>query len=601
MGCVVSLFTIILLFHSLNQVASEEYYIRAYSTDVCAPSCLTLSQFVAESSYLLKSNITLIFNPGRHHLDIGLTVLNLRNISMTSRQTTAEIRCTRYSKITFSHSQDIHITNLEFVGCGGNQVVNVDKFVVRNTTFRGQENSGTALELIKTTAQIVNCIFSSNRNGKIQRFFFKYYSSYVYGQVGSAIFIANHSNVNISQSIFENNGASYYLHYGAAIFAEQQSTININASKFINNSAPFGILYSNSCSIRIEASEFRNNSVLHIILSVEYTTLVDFSGVLVLNGGSIATVEQSLFEDNSGSALSSGSSNITIKTSKFYDNFVEHGVLYTEHCNVTIQDIKLYNNSGGSMFIRDSNCSIDMSEFERNLGQAVLAIFSKVVISSCQFDNNTEFMPSLPVLSCAGSTVILINNNFTHNKASIIGAVTSRIEYYESLLIANNSAESGVAIIYLDTSQFIGHDSGNATISNNIRPLVALSSNITLMGNVRFLNNHIPQSITNSYMQEGGAITLVQSNAYLDGSCTFERNHADNGGAILSIDSKIYASGNVTIAHNVANRNGGGVYLIDSDLNCLNVSIFTLLHITLLHIKGEESMPSAHPSRLRHC
>ena len=41
----------------------------------------------------------------------------------------------------------------------------VKEFMVEDTKFKGQENSGTALELIKTTAQIVNSTFLSNGKG----------------------------------------------------------------------------------------------------------------------------------------------------------------------------------------------------------------------------------------------------------------------------------------------------------------------------------------------------------------------------------------------------------------------------------------------------
>ena len=41
----------------------------------------------------------------------------------------------------------------------------VEEFVVEGTKFEGQESSGTALELIKTTAQIVRSTFLSNRKG----------------------------------------------------------------------------------------------------------------------------------------------------------------------------------------------------------------------------------------------------------------------------------------------------------------------------------------------------------------------------------------------------------------------------------------------------
>ena len=171
----VSLFIMMLPFCFLNQVASVEYHITTASPTDAYPSqpCLTLPQFLARSSHLLRSNVTLIFNPGMHNLTAGLTTSNLRNISMTSnfRQTIAEIGCYStslgyHSNITFSNSQNIHITNLEFIGCGGNQMVNVDNFVILNSTFRGQGNCGMALELINTTAQIINCTFSSNTNGK---------------------------------------------------------------------------------------------------------------------------------------------------------------------------------------------------------------------------------------------------------------------------------------------------------------------------------------------------------------------------------------------------------------------------------------------------
>ena len=154
---------ILLLFYSLNQVASDEYYIIANSTDLCITRCLTLSQFVTNSNRdLLDSDITLTFSPGIHYLNSNLTTSNSDTFTMTSQNLTAEIRCTRYSQVVFNHSLNIDITNLEFVGCGSIQGLRVDRFVARNATFSGQEYSETALQLIETIAQIINCTFSSN-------------------------------------------------------------------------------------------------------------------------------------------------------------------------------------------------------------------------------------------------------------------------------------------------------------------------------------------------------------------------------------------------------------------------------------------------------
>ena len=62
-----------------------------------------------------------------------------------------------YSYMHFRQSRYIYIANVEFIGCGGNLVIQVQLFVVQNARFSGQESSDTALQLIKTTA----CIFSS--------------------------------------------------------------------------------------------------------------------------------------------------------------------------------------------------------------------------------------------------------------------------------------------------------------------------------------------------------------------------------------------------------------------------------------------------------
>ena len=74
------------------------------------------------------------------------------------------------SHIHFVKSQCIHLINLKLIGCGGNQVKNVEKLMIKDTTFEGQENSGTALELIGTTAQIANSSFVLNTKGSYRQF-----------------------------------------------------------------------------------------------------------------------------------------------------------------------------------------------------------------------------------------------------------------------------------------------------------------------------------------------------------------------------------------------------------------------------------------------
>ena len=87
----------------------------------------------------------MVFLPGTHYLSkVSLTLTNVKNFTMSS---TAQIKCTNDSSMHFSYSRSICISNLQFSGCGGNQVKHVEEFLVNNTKFKGQANSGTALEL----------------------------------------------------------------------------------------------------------------------------------------------------------------------------------------------------------------------------------------------------------------------------------------------------------------------------------------------------------------------------------------------------------------------------------------------------------------------
>ena len=134
-------------------------------------------------------------------------------------------------------------------------------------------------------------------------------------------------------------------------------------------------------------------------------------------------------------------------------------------------------------------------------------------------------------------------------------------------------------MIYLSDSELKVKYSGSLVLSNNVGSLVSFNSNITFMGCVKFVNNHPMRSnaSTNTEtLQEGGAITLFQSNVFFNGNCSLQHNNAENGGGLFSTESKLYVNGHVIIAHNSATRNGGGVYLSNSELICQWKSNFLL-------------------------
>ena len=424
---------------------------------------------------------------------------------MKSENTTAQIKCTSDSSMHFYQSQSIHITNLEFIGCGGNQVKHVEEFMVEDAKFEGQENSGTALKLIEITAQIISSIFLSNRKGLFNGCALQGYDYYNCGFVGGAI-IATNSTVDISQSRFEDNRADA----GGAIFAEQNSIINMSGIVFISNKANTegGVLCSICSIITIRVSEFQDNNASR------------FGGVLY-SWSSTMTIKASEFYDNSassGGVLASDGSNIIIEASEFRDNNAtgSGGVLYSTSSNITAAGVYFTNNVSP-------------------IGAIIYAIFR----STIQYNN-----------------FLFINSNKAHR----------------------------YAVIYLSDSEFIGNHS-LIFYTSNLGSLVAFNSNITFTGNTIFINNQPSQTISGDF-QEGGAITLIQSNVFFYGICELKHNHAENGGAIHSTESKVYVNEYVTIAHNTASGNGGGVYLSTGELNFQQIGIFVLRNNTASHKGG---------------
>ena len=271
-----------------------------------------------------------MFLLGTHYFSsVSLALSNVNNFAMKFKNSTAQIECTSDSHIHFSRLRCIHIANLEFIGCGGNQVKYVKRFVVKNTIFRGQETSGTALELIETTAQIVNCTFVSNRKGSYRKCAIYCYFGGVF--ISGAI-IATNSIVDINQSKFEDNGADL----GGAIFADKNSIINMSGNVFASNSAieAGGALTSYNSNITIEESEFYDNSAIR------------WGGVL-LSDSSTITIETSNFHDNSATrevgVLLSISSTIAIEASEFHSNSANWGgVLYSSTSTITMEASEFY-------------------------------------------------------------------------------------------------------------------------------------------------------------------------------------------------------------------------------------------------------------------
>ena len=168
----------------------------------------------------------------------------------------------------------------------------------------------------------------------------------------------------------------------------------------------------------------------------------------------------------------------------------------------------------------------------------------------------------------------------------MIIAYTSKV-LLEYVLFANNSANGFTkSVIFLAESDlFLGYRFGNSLFVDNLGSLTVFNSNVTLTGYILLIRNRSPQ-ITVEVNRQGGAITLIQSNAFFNGTCGLKQNCAENGGAIFSTGSKLYISGHVQITDNVATRSGGGIYLSNSEINCQRRSVLVHDNNTATQLGG---------------
>ena len=305
----------------------------------------------------LQFNTTSLFLSGNHSLDSDIYIADIDHFYMltypSASLSLSIVQCLQNSSISLSNITTVSIHRLEFFGCGDNSISSVDKLTVQNCSFIGSKSSGTALNIIHSNANFINCSFLSNRIGTYHGPLWilaqqeepsdDNFTAYAF--VGGAM-IANQSNTSIVGSKFNKN----YAGIGGAIYSTLGSRISITNSTFIENNAClsqwqnkysicFGgvlscenkhsqveIINSNftsnfgmyggvftlcdQCTISINSSRFSGN------LAIEYP---GSGGVLYLQDGVTASIHKSQFFNDSARSAG-GVLNVDNYTLKIFDS-----------------------------------------------------------------------------------------------------------------------------------------------------------------------------------------------------------------------------------------------------------------------------------------
>ena len=255
------------------------------------------------------------------------------------------------------------------------------------------------------------------------------------------------------------------------------------------------------------------------------------------------------------------------------------GVLYADnYCSLIFKHCDLRHNTaiyGGAVSVLFIALYIEESMFHNHastIGSAIYAGASNIVFYRTTFFNN--FAADTGALYLDGCDVSLTSTAIINNSANslkgitkgIVYAVDSTIQSSQHLLISGNFLNKDAIIIYLDRST--GEFNDKVTFFNNSGSFLIINSRISFHGYAKFQNcSYLYDYKT---VENGGAITIIDSTIYFTGKTLIIGNHAMiKGGAIHITGSTVHMSGETTIAENKADDSGGGVYLFQSKLNCV--------------------------------
>ena len=513
-----------------------------------ASSCLTLSQFAANSSHN-ETHVSLLFLPGHHTLDQQLLLAHGHNFSMnkyTKDNETVFVECiSRLGRFDISETISVSIKSLNFIGCGSNRVSRVTWLMIADSTFRGVKDQSTVLEINNvSTTKIVRSMFLNNtleHYDSNTSLYLKSYDEvldYTYHQrnMSSGVLYTAFSNVSVVSCRFMYNRAGI----GGALVAHN-SSLHIDRSTVSYNTANFGgAMVTSGSTIDINNSIFTHNSARGSGgVMVTYNDRVSISssaftgniaevfvgGVMVSFGDSIFTISNSNFTSNNatdgGVMDTSGNSSFSISNSNFTSNSANYdgGVMAT---------------SGDSSFsISNSNFTSNSANYG---GVMRTSDDSSFTISNSNFTSNSVNYSGGVMITFGDSSFSISNSNFTSNSATSGGVMYIYSEFSlttTNSIFTSNSAENGGAIS-------------------------AIESTITINGEITIAYNNMT-AINNSI---GGGISLKQSRLKIRGKCNLINNSAVRGGGIHATSSiiAVYQPGSLQLNNNNAEF-GGGMYL----------------------------------------
>ena len=269
-----TLFLLLGFFLTFPFIVRNKCYIIVSSQHQCDSlksccTCLTLFSFATNTTNYLQFNTELVFLPGNHTLRSKLIVKHINQLQLYSNTSGSNIFCidstARFELTNITH---VHISDVKFLGCGGNRAKSVKDFTLINFVFDGQHKyRRKALELVTSIVKTENSSFISNIGGAvnvIQSTATFLNSNFNKNHAPSGGALCGHicSNISVAYSTFYLNSAD---ENGGAIFAQSSTAVrkcmlSILASNFSYNRArKGGAIAAIFTNVSIYISKFISN------------------------------------------------------------------------------------------------------------------------------------------------------------------------------------------------------------------------------------------------------------------------------------------------------------------------------------------------------
>ena len=519
-------------------MVAKEVFVTPSDNVTCGSQspCLTLNEYAREAEQYFVDNITFIFLPGVHHLDLQLNLENISNLTFLGSYEE------EVTQILFNNGSNIMWTNCMNVEVSHFLVIIVMNVININGLAESEEPFPAALTFHRTKSILSNVTVYGNNTFR-------------------AIFVNDWSEVSFNNLHISRASSEK----GSALYAVDSIVNFYGSNSFINNTA---VDKGGAIALYFCISNFVGK------ISFVNNTAKDGGAVYIFGGRHIVSGDISFINNTANSEGGAISMERCISNFKgnvlFINNTANWGgamfiyiVNYSACENISfISNTALYSGGAIDLFGGDTSFSgnIFLSNNNANQGGAMSIAFGNFSVSdNMSFIDNTALNSggAIDLLECTSNfsgNILFMNNTASRGGAMFLNFGNHSIS--ENISFINNTAlNSGGAIdLFNCTSNF----SGNILFTNDTATsggaMFFYSGNHSVSGNISFIKN--------SATTDGGAMELWEGTLVMSGDISFINNTCTDckGGAVAVYgyfeDALLNLTGSLRFVNNSANQGG---------------------------------------------